>query len=272
MISNKAVAIKFHELFDAGEIDRCCDFFAPHVELKTPQGATYSGIVDRKLDNLPVDEFQTAQDNLWRAEHEYRQSQGFLWSCSGPCPELKEEYHLALQEFNQAEAEYNQGISDAKREVGLFSSYGVEETRNMFWGKFSSGQRFAKRQTMWDAMFMGIGAMTRDETMGSYILRVVMNMILNFTIGLIGALIGFWWGLWGLITSYQASTWQGLFFFVLAGLAGWSMVSATIGGLVMGTAGSLYVMQKIAAANQIEGQRRGQSQPRYVNQGRPHYE
>eukprot|EP01134_Creolimax_fragrantissima_P000777 CFRG0777T1 len=225
---------------------------------------------NEQLDNLPIEQFQDAQDNLLIAEHQYRQSQGFFWRCDSNCQVLKEEYLIAKDEFAKIDDLYNNIISDAKAEVGLFSSYGTEETRNMFWGKFSRGQQFAKRQTMWDAMFMGIGAMARDETMASYVFRIIFNMILNLTIGLIGALIGFLWGLWGLISSYQASTWQGLVFFVCAALAGWSMVSATIIGLFAGTAGSIYVMGKIASVNQLEnGQRRA---PRYVAGRRSHYE
>ena len=46
-------------------------------------------------------------------------------------------------------------MADAKSNVGVFSSFGVEEARDMFWRRFSDGKQFAKRQTMWDAMFMG---------------------------------------------------------------------------------------------------------------------
>eukprot|EP01134_Creolimax_fragrantissima_P000744 CFRG0744T1 len=45
-MSNKEIAVKFHQFFDAGDIDRCCSLLAPTVELKTPKGELFSGICD----------------------------------------------------------------------------------------------------------------------------------------------------------------------------------------------------------------------------------
>ena len=38
--------------------------------------------------------------------------------------------------------------------------------QDAFWSYFSAGKQFAKRQSMWDAMFMGIRSMGRDEKYG----------------------------------------------------------------------------------------------------------
>ena len=40
-----------------------------------------------------------------------------------------------------------------------------------FWTRFSQGKGFAQRQTKWDALFMGISAMGRDESFVNYLLR-----------------------------------------------------------------------------------------------------
>jgi hypothetical protein len=38
---------------------------------------------------------------------------------------------------------------------------------------------------------MGIGAMSRDESMIEYLLRLLLSVLFNFTIGLFGAIVAF---------------------------------------------------------------------------------
>ncbi len=51
-------------------------------------------------------------------------------------------------------------------QVGIFSTYGVSEVRDLFWKRFQSGKAFAQRSTMWDMLFVGISSMGRDEGLG----------------------------------------------------------------------------------------------------------
>ena len=46
--------------------------------------------------------------------------------------------------------------------------------QDAFWSYFSAGKKFAKRQSMWDAMFMGIRSMGRDENMVEYGMKILM--------------------------------------------------------------------------------------------------
>jgi hypothetical protein len=46
-----------------------------------------------------------------------------------------------------------------------------------------TGKNFASRQTKWDALFMGIRAMGRDESIVSYAFRLILTMAFNFTLG-----------------------------------------------------------------------------------------
>jgi multisubunit Na+/H+ antiporter MnhG subunit len=66
---------------------------------------------------------------------------------------------------------------------------------------------------------MGISAMGRDEKLPSYLLRLVITVVSNFTIGMIGAVIGFMWSLYAVIQSYKASILVALFYFMLASMA-----------------------------------------------------
>jgi hypothetical protein len=49
---------------------------------------------------------------------------------------------------------------------------------------------------------MGISALQKNEKISSYLLRVFINFIMNFTLGVVMAVIGFWVALWGLMVEY----------------------------------------------------------------------
>ena len=68
------------------------------------------------------------------------------------------------------------------------------------------GKSFAQRQSKWDALFMGIGAMGRDENLLSYILRLLLSVAFNFTIGkvyMLPAAFAFQWHIFYIIAVYQ---------------------------------------------------------------------
>ena len=61
-----------------------------------------------------------------------------------------------MKAYNFQRSEEERIIADAKSSVGIFSSFGIEETRGMFWNRFSDGREFAQRQTKYDALFQGM--------------------------------------------------------------------------------------------------------------------
>lgn len=145
-------------------------------------------------------------------------------------------------------------IREAKGKMGLFSSFGVEETRDLFWTRFAQGRSFAARQSRWDALFLGISAMGRDEHFISYALRVLAQVLLNFTVGMMGAVLSFIWSLYALVASYQASLLTALSFFLLASLAALSFGITWLIGMYLTAAGAVYVGAKLVAANlRLEG-------------------
>ncbi len=99
---------------------------------------------------------------------------------------------------------------------------------------------------MFDMLFLGIGAMTRDESMIEYIGRVFINVLMNFTIGVFMSVVTFIFSLYSLITSYQASLIAGLTFFFFASLAAISFALSWIVGLYICAAGAAYVGFSIA--------------------------
>lgn len=212
------------------------------------------------------------------AYNNYYHAKGWI-SCDAHCQRYKKTMERRQYEWDAIKAEGNARMSDAKSVAGLWSEVGVGEVTDSFWEYFASGKRFAKRQSMWDAMFMGFRSMGRDESMVEYMLKMLMQVLINFSMGLIMALVIFIFGLWGIIKTYQPNPLTGLLFFVTAGCAAFAFVSTYIFALFGAAAGGVYGMVKVAEANggRIEmgrdGRRRhiragGRADPTY----RPHYQ
>lgn len=66
---------------------------------------------------------------------------------------------------------------------------------------------------------------------------------------MIGTLIGFFWSLVSVISTYQASLLSGLIFFIFAGIAALSFAFTWLIGLYLGTAGVVFVGAKIISSN-----------------------
>lgn len=198
--------------------------------------------VEYSLDN--------AIERLRQSEADYRTSQGWFWSCNTAlCKSNKKVFEDDKASVDALKKVRSDSLSSAKSSVGLFSTYGVSETRWLFNDQFTRGKRFAQRQSWWDALWMGIGAMGRDEGLINYLMRVLMNVLINFTLGVIGALIGFLWNLWSLVLEYRANLAAGLVFFALAALAAASFAAAWLFGIYMAAAGTVYVGGRFLVAN-----------------------
>ncbi len=214
------------------------------------------------LDTIDHAKIDNAAQELQYATINYRQSKGWF-SCDQRCMAYKETMDSAQRVYNVLRAEEDNQLASAKSQLGLFSEHGVAETRDLFWLRLAQGKGFATRQTKWDALFMGIRAMGRDESLMAYFLRLALSMLFNFTLGICGAVVGFIFTLYSLIKSYQASLMAGLVFFSLAALAGIAFAMTWLIGLYAATAGTVYVGAKFVAANmRIEDGRGGQPRRR----------
>merc|ERR1712048_1548712 len=96
---------------------------------------------------------------------------------------------------------------------------------------------------------MGIRSMSRDENMAEYIFKVLIQVLLNFSMGLIMALLFFIFGLWSIIKSYQPDPFTALVFFVSAACAGFAFVSSYLLVIYGAAAGGVYGVAKIAEGN-----------------------
>ena len=98
-------------------------------------------------------------------------------------------------------------MRDANEAVGVWSVYGVEEARALFWRSIEGGKNFAKRQSMWDMFFSF--TMGRDENLTAFLLRAVLTLLFNLTLGLVFSLVAFAWHLWSLLVAYKVSLVRG---------------------------------------------------------------
>merc|ERR1719281_2054292 len=99
---------------------------------------------------------------------------------------------------------------------------------------------------------------SREESAIAMILKVVMQYIVNLTMGLIGAFFFFMYNVYTLVCSYGEPALSGIAFFLLVLVAGMATVGTylfAIYGAVAG--GGLYVVKQAAKAAAVEGGRDG---------------
>ena len=174
----------------------------------------------------------------------------FGWRWRAPydrlVPERKRALALATKDFEAAVRERDALMSDAKASVGVWSAYGVEEVRGLFWDAYQSGKDFAKRMTWWDVLLGGVGR--RDEELWATLLRWLGQVMMNFTIGLFSALVSFAFSLVSMLWAYKASYLSGLLFFAVAMSGATAMVGLFVGGMYATAVGGVYVPRRRAPA------------------------
>ena len=134
----------------------------------------------------------------------YAETPWFSWlqSASPGQQRAQRQVNEAEANLHRARKEQQLQVYKAKALVGVFSDYAVDEAREKFWKSIESGQSFGKRMTFWDAIF-SIGSSRRDDSAGAFIMRWVMRIIWNFTIGLVGAVFIYAFQLGSIVMSYS---------------------------------------------------------------------
>jgi len=220
--------------------------------------------------------YDAALDRMLAARHELDYHKGWFWWMSSEASErvagLQARFDVAERQFGVIDAQRTALRSEAFGVVGLWSEFGVQEARQLFWDCLEKGKGFAKRATFWDMLF-GV-TMGRDENIGAFLFRLAINFALNVTIGLIGVIVSFLFYLWSMVTAYQASLLSGLAFFAVAMVAGLSVAALYIFVIYGTIVGGGYLMVRAAVNAQLEGGgHTTQRQPQQIRYGRrPKYE
>lgn len=204
---------------------------------------------EKTLNKIDYDSLYALEVQHYNAKKKYHQSMGWFYSCNDVCQDYKRDYLNIEKVYKIEQRKETEIMADAKSNLGLFSTYGISETRDLFWKKFAQGRGFAQRQSTWDALFLGIGAMSRDETLMEYFIKVLMNLLINFTFGMIMAVVIFIFSLYNVIVSYKASIIIWLPYFFMVSIAAISFVLTWLIGLYLSVAGTVYVGAKVLATN-----------------------
>jgi len=141
-------------------------------------------------------------------------------------------------------------MAEARQVVGIWSEYAVEEARESFWSSVEAGkvrvllsmtcsrsrhhfptchsiQGVAKRATFYDAFF-SMFQMRRDESIGSFLLGLLVKFVFNLTFGLLLMLVAFLVSLVGFIYTWGPGVLSGTLFFLVAGLGATAAVTGII--------------------------------------------
>jgi len=243
-------------------------FFAQGYSISVQQEQIYSELMGQAIFS---EEGRMAERDIQIAQRNLDQVQVVFWRWREPYSKLvpmrQKEYDIAYEEYKRVSRERDKLISEAKSTVGIWSSYGVEEVRSKFWGDYQWGKDFAKRMTFWDFLLGSVGG--RDEEAWVTLMRWVGQIIMNFTVGLVSALVSFGFSLVGIIWAYKTSLVSGILFFTVAFSAASAMVAFFVGGMCATAVGGVYMVAQSSAAR-LEDRRRnaGAQRVRYEEQFR----
>lgn len=242
--------------------------FAKGFAVDTVSAESYSlGLRDAQ--EVSNKELQKALRHMRKAEDQYYSSKGWFWSCDDRCQKNYDKYNMARADVERVQKKVDQMMQDARREVGIWSVFGVREVRDRFWEAWQSGKDLAMRYTMFDALFMMIGG--KEETLVSVLLKLAFQYAMNLTVGLISAFFFFMYHVYTLCVNYGEPMMSGFAFFLLVLVAAASLIGTylmTVYGVVVG--GGFFVLQQAAKHEALGGA--NHARPRQVQYRRPHYE
>ena len=106
--------------------------------------------------------------------------------------------------------------------------------------------------------------------------KVLLQVLINFSIGLLMALVTFVLGLWSIVKSYQPNPLTALIFFVGASCAAFAFVSTYLLFMYGAAAGTVYRVAKVAESQlRLDQQHGGRNNNNFtakaVPRQRPHY-
>eukprot|EP00949_MAST-11_sp_MAST-11-sp1_P002911 g2911.t1 len=160
-----------------------------------------------------MDEMQSAKVWFWRFRSEHRAA----------VARIQPEVEKAKAIYDEKKRQKHQLVLAAKRAVGIWSQYGVDETREQFWRSFQSGKDVAKSMLFYDMLF---SMAERNENLMEYFVKVAMRAVSNYTLGMVYATISFLWNLGSIIWSYSPNPASGIIFFAVAGFCAMCVIGA----------------------------------------------
>lgn len=234
--------------------------FAGGLPVGDVAGEAYS-VMRQHAEVIESRELGRAWEQLQKDEETYYSARGWFGACDENCGRAHDKADLARAEVVRLQGQVDKALSEGRREVGIWSAFGVQDVRRSFWDAWKSGKDFAARWTMMDMLFMGVGG--REETIVTVVLRLVARYVINLTMGMIGAFFYFVYNVYCLIVSYGESVLSGAAFLLLAFVAGLATVAAYL-SVVFGavTGGGLLLLRQAAIQAVTAGPGRAQEKLR----------
>ena len=188
-------------------------------------------------------------DKLLKAERLYNEHKGWF-SCDPECMKYYEQVGDLKKRLAELKENRNTLAKQAKMTVGVWSNYGISEIRNAFWDAWEQGKEAARRMTMFDSIFIALGSMgsynNRDDPFLVTVLQILVQYIMNLTVGLFTSLVIFLIETWYIITSYGPSILSAVALFFLVVCSSVATVATAVGGLFGGLFGSVYFLMRNA--------------------------
>jgi len=216
----------------------------------------------RDVDNLQFGRLDKAFSRKQSAYDQYYYSKGWF-SCDYTCQTNYDNFLRYEREYNGILAEREELLTKAKKTVGIFSEFGVQQCRQQFWDSWERGKAVAKRMSFWDALFIPMNSRNRDEEGLVTLLRFVGQVVMNFTIGLCVNVAAFAYNLIWFVRSFEAGP-AGALFFVLALCGAFAVLASFIIGMVAVAGGGGYMLVKYSNQQALRnGGRGGHRRVRY---------
>jgi hypothetical protein len=106
-------------------------------------------------------------------------------------------------------------MREAKKNLGIFSIYGVAEARDLFWSTYGWGKSMAQRMSFWDMMFSGL-SMRRDEQFVEFAMRLAVKVFQNIIISTFAVCVSFATSIPKIIYSFSPSIPEAILFYFVA--------------------------------------------------------
>jgi len=215
-----------------------------------------------KVEKIEYGELEKAHLHKNSLYDQYYYSKGWF-TCDHTCTNNYNRYLQAEEQYRIVAEKRDKIEHEARKTVGIFSQYGVDACRRQFWAAWERGKAVAKRMSWWDTFFIGMRSTNRDEDGIVTIIRILGQVLMNFTIGLCVHVTSFAWSLIWFVRTFDAGL-NGALFFALAMCAVFAvLVSYLLGMAAVFTGGSYALVKYSNNAALRNGQAGGRGNPQY---------
>lgn len=229
-------------------------------------------------------EVMLAATKLSAAERDLAEVHVWFWRWRGPpydteVPARKEAVRIAKAESDLQNKKQAALVSEAKASLGIWSSIGIQETRDIFWGMFKEAKSMVLRMSITDAIFIGLSGQGEESGIASIIsffLRSLFSFLINLVTSFFYGSICLFMKLISLVRVYKTSLPSALIYLSVTmslALGVLSLVVASaVGTVAGGVVGVYYGTAKLAMLRDAEGRRRRRIDTDRPSGRRPHYD